>query len=791
MKNIYDNNSIIDQETMFSNYNTTSTYNIDIRQSHTSKIESKDNSCDIKMSSMKYKDVNQDFVQNVNDPLIVVCGIAKFTDTYTTEEHSNYNGKNGGVDYPKIVVNDCINIKHTFHSICNFDIVFQSADNTINHLTGNIDTDTKQQEQEKEKTGTLFKTEWDDEEIDIFNDNVKQIVESDANNYDSLIYFMSYDSTWDINLSMLFSQFYNNQCKKLRRKPKIFFINGNRGKEMEYLVEINPNFSASKLKTSGTKSVDTLTHKQLTNCNTDSKNQGNNSHGSKLKINTNLSYLTEADCYYVYSNLNNFLCIVNQDMQMKGTYLIRSICNVFDNLKSQYYKHQPGFAVDWIINQIRVNMQLQIIADIDNGSKLTCQKSSVTMAACYYPQTQIMEDICTMYGTGKIVIKANQAKADPKVTKNGKFASKNRRSKNKIKQGVRNPLVVIVGIGKYDTNINADLIGVPTDYENTIKSCHYKRGYHIVYQRSNNGLKYLKNNHNKCGWNKQKFKIEWRSNQEIFDFNNKVLRIIHSNTLSNDTKYDGLLYFVSAHGERDSIILSNGIEYDINDIFDAFSTNNCPLLAKTPKIFIIDKCRGDFGVKLRFDTKSIGVDNVISQVSLNERKRLIKKQQSSIGVQSQKSGNTVNLTHKNEKNDHDHDSTIAETQNDSKNNHLQNSNGINIGGIEYLNLDINDKSMKTKDILKLIKYYNVINGDFYKIYSNTIGNATPDGGERGGYLIRSFTKVLNNDVIFLDKESDLKHLVNQTRYDIYQSTGKGYAQCVEERNTLLFPIKLL
>jgi caspase-like apoptosis-related cysteine protease len=58
----------------------------------------------------------------------------------------------------------------------------------------------------------------------------------------------------------------------------------------------------------------------------------------------------------------------------------------------------------------------------------------------------------------------------------------------------------------------------------------------------------------------------------------------------------------STHGGEDGVLLSKDKEYELDEIIDKFTAENCPSLKGKPKIFVVDACRGiniDRGVELK------------------------------------------------------------------------------------------------------------------------------------------------------------------------------------------------
>ena len=198
-----------------------------------------------------------------------------------------------------------------------------------------------------------------------------------------------------------------------------------------------------------------------------------------------------------------------------------------------------------------------------------------------------------------------------------KMTSKRLVEKKQIRN-CENPLIIVVAVSEYDGLPN--LAGPPQDYHSIAFGMNYKRGYTMIYFDKNNKLHQigcssanstsvmlsaydastLKQDPN--------FKIKWTMD-EIDEFNDKILEklenrdkeILSSN--NNDStnseskkqvKYDGLIYFISGHGDR------FGKFYDSNDkkleletkFFNRFNNKNCNYFYGKPKVFIVDCCRG-------------------------------------------------------------------------------------------------------------------------------------------------------------------------------------------------------
>lgn len=101
----------------------------------------------------------------------------------------------------------------------------------------------------------------------------------------------------------------------------------------------------------------------------------------------------------------------------------------------------------------------------------------------------------------------------------------------------------------------------------------------------------------KINHEKHKLKTNW-TEEEFVEFNNRILtkylnKKNRSKNNKNDT-YDGLIYFVVSYGkEEECIYMSNGDEFVLGFLFDAYDNQNLEYLREKPKIFFINCARGD------------------------------------------------------------------------------------------------------------------------------------------------------------------------------------------------------
>ena len=140
---------------------------------------------------------------------------------------------------------------------------------------------------------------------------------------------------------------------------------------------------------------------------------------------------------------------------------------------------------------------------------------------------------------------------------------------------LNNPLVVIVGIGKYGNKARGleDIASVAIDYANIINTFGGKWRYKMFYKDSNanNG-----NNGYKLSWDRD----------EILEFLDEIRHY-----LTKNQHHDGLLFFFSCHGTKgNKLFSSDGKIIALKKIFDQFTDAS---LIQIPKLFFIDASRGD------------------------------------------------------------------------------------------------------------------------------------------------------------------------------------------------------
>ena len=316
-------------------------------------------------------------------------------------------------------------------------------------------------------------------------------------------------------------------------------------------------------------------------------------------------------------------------------------------------------------------------------------------------------------------------------------------------------LVVMIGIGIYDEGIMLDLIGASRDYCNVKYTFNYKRGYHVIYNTCDNKIEYISNRIKKNKYIKDNFKLRW-TRDEIFDFNKSVLKII----ADSKSEFDGLIYLLSCHGDTDNVIYdSTRTKVKVQEILKQFSNSNCAKLRNKPKIAILDFCRGEKRMIKQINTKFHEQKEEISQ---NDDSKNNDKNKNDSGNKNVSSSNNNNNNHNNNNNNVDNSSSSNSTSDNSKNSY--NDNDVYVDGL----------------------------GDFREIYGTLSGYAATDGGLKGGYLIRSFTKIIGNEKLF--NRLSLDEMIMQTKKVMSLLLGTGLeagTTVIDDVNRLTYSVKLL
>ena len=297
---------------------------------------------------------------------------------------------------------------------------------------------------------------------------------------------------------------------------------------------------------------------------------------------------------------------------------------------------------------------------------------------------------------------------------------------------IANPLVVILGIGEYEKGSYENLIGVKMDYRNMIYLWNHYFKYCIMYQTTDGNIKYYdKNNYNcmnninnQVNYKTDKFKQYW-----LCDEIEQFIEQVHMK-INEKQEHDGLIFIVSCHGEQGGFIMdSTGDDdegsFQLAQIFYKFNSASCPYLADKPKLFIVDACRGNMRSKVYYGCESKGIKPVIKgRVNSNKK--------------------TPNVNN-----------------NENEKTKINNNNKDNNTGMH-------------------------LEANFRYIYGNPEGFAVFDGGEKGGYLIRSVKKVLTQPIAL---KTNLDEIVPLISIKVNQLTGRQSMQLVQDISNTQYRIK--
>lgn len=273
---------------------------------------------------------------------------------------------------------------------------------------------------------------------------------------------------------------------------------------------------------------------------------------------------------------------------------------------------------------------------------------------------------------------------------------------------IKNPLIVILGIGEYEES-GTSLLGVATDYKNIIHAFNNIYNYSTFYATNDNKYAYadykidLEHEHLS-----KKVKLEWTVD-EVDDFFTKA-----RNTLVKN-EHDSLIAVITCHGDDDGVIIaSDGEPMQLFGLYYKFMTTECEWLQDKPKLMFVDACRG-------------------KMLSSNKKKKNENENDSKITNKS----DSIDTSENNCNNENANCS--ASSGDDLK---LKGSTG---GGGQSSN-KIASKLNQTKNYHK--------EGNFRFIYAAIDGYAVVEGGKMGGYLIRAIHTVFKNEKRVLTQDLD-------------------------------------
>ena len=372
---------------------------------------------------------------------------------------------------------------------------------------------------------------------------------------------------------------------------------------------------------------------------------------------------------------------------------------------------------------------------------------------------------------------------------------------------VNNPLIVMLGIGEYDTGL-PNLSGVSKDYYNIIHTFVDVWNYHIFYKLSDNSCVYSNNIIEMS----DKYKLRWTMD-EIHIFVESARKEIVRN------KHNGLIFVVSSHGDTGKVIYDSNIEqYYLSEIFNLFSPQFGQILEtytetaqesahlfQIPKIFCVDCCRGDAGAKVEKVKDIPKTDNVKDKEKdkqkLTENANTTTATTPGYTTETKMTGPQKHETQTpviSESKNHSESGDASNNQDSNKNNNNQNQNqnqnplkkdvndgniGDNDEAVEQVlnetkdeideqqkeNLNETDEKSRTNDSgnmneneietygLKGVtkqqaKVLSAQMSNFCKLWANVEGFSVADGTKNGGLFLRNVAKLFG-DRNFISKHS--------------------------------------
>ena len=136
---------------------------------------------------------------------------------------------------------------------------------------------------------------------------------------------------------------------------------------------------------------------------------------------------------------------------------------------------------------------------------------------------------------------------------------------------LRNPFIILVGIAEYKNNHNLPAVmGDIRELKELWGNVFSSSNIHCINDELGNG-----------GWNHTRFDLnKWLNDQR------SEIEAAPGGT------YDGLLLFISGHGNADYVACSDGGQLRVDDMVRKFNQNNLSHLGGCPKLFYVDSCRG-------------------------------------------------------------------------------------------------------------------------------------------------------------------------------------------------------
>ena len=382
-------------------------------------------------------------------------------------------------------------------------------------------------------------------------------------------------------------------------------------------------------------------------------------------------------------------------------------------------------------------------------------------------------------------------------------------SKTKTWYKMTNPLIAMIGILEYDNDVLPNLDCVANDYKNVQHAFYVVRGYSYVYFNKQNQLIHKKSdkmNESRTVISRNDIKLRWSEN-EILNYNDQVHLIVENRKYN----YDGLIYFISCHGDIDGVIYdSSGSKIPLIVIFEKFNNQNCVQLRNKPKIYFVEACRGNRRTKRIANSMFQDQDknDNIYNTSTNSSSKQIANIQNDIDKHK-----VHELEHKETSSEPNLQvipsiTTVAHTpsppppvDNHNHNDHFSQTIGI-FGNLTMIDENETDDKDEFKDgsfqmnnnnhNMNNTHNNNNLNGSgvFSKynynreIYANTEGYAVVEPGKNGAYMTRSITQAIENDDIF---QKDLNKILHHTRKIMLKLMGTSVecaAQVIQDNNNI-------
>jgi len=130
---------------------------------------------------------------------------------------------------------------------------------------------------------------------------------------------------------------------------------------------------------------------------------------------------------------------------------------------------------------------------------------------------------------------------------------------------IKNPVILLIGIAKYESGKN--LYGIYKDIQLMKHLWETIFGYSSIYSI--------------CDDNKFYYKKD--------DIHKFILNVRNNKINENN---DGLIFYFTGHGGHESLLCSDNVAYQYDNIIKLFDDNNCPQLDRKPLLSFIDACRG-------------------------------------------------------------------------------------------------------------------------------------------------------------------------------------------------------